>query len=103
MTHPSVAALEAVFQAVRDQDLPLGERLRLISDCYQATAPLYAAAAQNLIERLEAVGAGAGAPPGGEPLPDFLMPDHDGRLTRLSELLEKGPVVLAFHRGHWCP
>ena len=22
---------------------------------------------------------------------------------QLSELLEKGPVVLAFHRGHWCP
>jgi len=103
MIHPSVAALEAVFQAVRDQDLPLGERLRLISDCYQATAPLYAQAAQSLIERLEAVNAGDGAPRVGEVMPDFLMPDHDGRLIRLSELLDRGPVVLAFHRGHWCP
>lgn len=103
MTHPSVAALEAVFQAVRDQDLPLGERLRLISECYQATAPLYAAAAGNLIDRLEAVNAGAGAPRVGDTMPDFVMPDHEGRLTQLSELLQRGPVVLVFHRGHWCP
>ncbi len=103
MSHPSVAALEAVFQDVRDQDLSLGERLRLVSDCYQATAPIYAAAAQKLIERLQAVSAGSGAPQVGEMMPDFLMPDHEGRFTRLSSLLETGPVVLAFHRGHWCP
>ena len=103
MIHPSVAALEGVFQSARDQDLPLGERLRLIADCYQATAPIYAEAVASLIERLEAVNAGNGAPKVGEMMPDFIMPDHDGRLMQLSELLEKGPVVLAFHRGHWCP
>jgi peroxiredoxin len=103
MSHPSVAALEAVFQDVRDQDLALGERLRLITACYQATAPLYAAAAQQLISRLEAVSAGSTAPQVGQVMPDFVMPDHEGRLTRLSSLLETGPVVLAFHRGHWCP
>jgi peroxiredoxin len=103
MSHPSVAALEAAFQDVRDRDLPLGERLRLISDCYQATAPVYAATAQRLIERLQAVRAGSGAPQVGEQMPDFLLPDHDGRFTSLSSLLAAGPVVLAFHRGHWCP
>ena len=32
-----------------------------------------------------------------------MMPDQTGRLRSLGELLEMGPVVIAFHRGHWCP
>jgi peroxiredoxin len=36
-------------------------------------------------------------------MPDFFLPDHDGRLVTLQSLLDRGPAVLAFHRGHWCP
>jgi peroxiredoxin len=36
-------------------------------------------------------------------MPSFLLPDDQGHLVSLEELLEKGPVALAFHRGHWCP
>jgi len=36
-------------------------------------------------------------------MPDFLLPDHDGRLVSLDELLAKGPTAVMFHRGHWCP
>jgi peroxiredoxin len=31
------------------------------------------------------------------------MPDQDGRLNSLAELLQAGPLVVAFYRGHWCP
>jgi peroxiredoxin len=36
-------------------------------------------------------------------MPSFLLPDDSGHLVSLEEILEKGPVALAFHRGHWCP
>jgi len=34
---------------------------------------------------------------------DFTLPDHNNRLVTLSEELKKGPVVLSFYRGGWCP
>jgi hypothetical protein len=39
----------------------------------------------------------------GDTLPDFLLPDPSGRRTSSDELLDRGPVVLAFFRGGWCP
>ena len=36
-------------------------------------------------------------------MPNFLLPDDMGHLVSLEEILQKGPVALAFHRGHWCP
>src|SRR5262249_41879609 len=48
-------------------------------------------------------GAGLNAPRVGEPMPPFLLPDDLARLVSLEGLLEKGPVAIAFHRGHWCP
>src|SRR5690606_32891921 len=46
---------------------------------------------------------GAAAPEIGDLLPDFLLPDQQGRLVSLASLLDEGPVVVAFLRGHWCP
>lgn len=34
---------------------------------------------------------------------DFTLPNARGETTRLYELLKKGPVVLNFYRGGWCP
>lgn len=39
----------------------------------------------------------------GDTAPDFSLPDTDGNTVRLSELLKKGPVILTWHRGGWCP
>jgi peroxiredoxin len=36
-------------------------------------------------------------------MPDFILPDEKGALVRLGALLERGPVVVSFNRGHWCP
>lgn len=35
--------------------------------------------------------------------PDFSGSDQDGNQLNLKELLKKGPVVLIFYRGQWCP
>lgn len=39
----------------------------------------------------------------GSPCPDFALPDSDGRIVTRSELLDRGPLVLSFYRGRWCP
>lgn len=39
----------------------------------------------------------------GDAMPDFLIPDHTGRLVSAGALLEQGPLVLSFFRGGWCP
>jgi peroxiredoxin len=39
----------------------------------------------------------------GEIAPDFTLPDATGKPVQLAELLKKGPVVLTFYRGAWCP
>jgi peroxiredoxin len=40
---------------------------------------------------------------GGDRAPDFELQNAAGRAVRLSELLTRGPVVLTFYRGAWCP
>ena len=39
----------------------------------------------------------------GDVAPDFVLPDALGRPTALRTALERGPVVLTFYRGEWCP
>src|SRR5437867_12240453 len=35
--------------------------------------------------------------------PDFVLPDVDGNTVSSAELLRKGPLVITFYRGFWCP
>ena len=39
----------------------------------------------------------------GDVSPDFALNDVYGHSIQLSNLLRKGPVVLSFYRGGWCP
>lgn len=39
----------------------------------------------------------------GAEAPDWELPDQDGDPVNLDELCQKGPVVLVFYRGKWCP
>lgn len=39
----------------------------------------------------------------GDTAPDFLLPDWEGRLVSSARMREKGPLVLSFYRGGWCP
>ncbi len=103
MTHPLVAALEETFQQVRDMDLSLADRLRAIADKVRAMSPEFADAVDVFVARLEAAQAGETAPRVGDVMPPFALPDQDGRLVILSDLLAEGPLVIAFYRGHWCP
>lgn len=35
--------------------------------------------------------------------PHFELPDQEGKQILLDDLLAKGPVVITFYRGDWCP
>lgn len=37
----------------------------------------------------------------GQPAPDFVLPDAQGRAVCLADLVAHGPVVLSFYRGRW--
>ena len=39
----------------------------------------------------------------GDRAPSFNLPDQDGAMVASADLLKKGPVVLSFYRGVWCP
>lgn len=39
----------------------------------------------------------------GQKMPDFTLPDASGKKVNLKDLLKKGPVVVTFFRGSWCP
>ncbi len=39
----------------------------------------------------------------GQSMPPFLLPDAEGRLVASEDLLQRGPLVVTFFRGSWCP
>jgi len=98
-----VQILEDATDRSRDMNVPLGQRLKAVADEVRRLSPEFAEIVDRMVARLVANNVGQSAPQPGEPMPDFILPDEAGRLVRLTDLLEKGPVVLSFHRGHWCP
>lgn len=52
---------------------------------------------------LIASGAADRALKAGDRAPDVALPDADGKIVRLSNLLASGPVAISFYRGVWCP
>jgi peroxiredoxin len=74
--------MEAFYAAISEEDIQMMQRL--IESNFQ----------RSIAEG--AVHAKAEAP-------DFDLEDQDGDQVKLSELYKKGPVVLIFYRGKWCP
>ena len=61
------------------------------------------AAMERHIAHLEAGGIGKAAKQTGDRAPDIALPDVHGNVVSLAPMLEKGPVVVVFYRGGWCP
>ena len=54
-------------------------------------------------QRLDAIDFAHRAPQVGDRAPAFALPNHKGEWVYLSSLVGRGPVVLIFYRGEWCP
>ncbi|ARI78441.1 peroxiredoxin-like family protein [Halobacillus mangrovi] len=57
---------------------------------------------KKAIDELEQSDQGKGLDKG-EKAPNFNLPDAKGTAVELYEQLEKGPVIVTFYRGGWCP
>jgi peroxiredoxin len=55
------------------------------------------------IKRLAESGIARQALQVGATAPDFTLPDSHGKPVTLSALLARGPAVVTFYRGGWCP
>lgn len=69
----------------------------------KALPPSGVAVLDQVVADLKARGVEFGALRAGQAAPDFVLPNHLGRSVSLYESLERGPVVLLFYRGEWCP
>jgi peroxiredoxin len=101
-TPPGPTPARAISR-ISETDLSLGEQLRTLADSSRQRRPEFADAVDRLVERLRRYGAGDAAPVPGDVMPPFYLPDEDGKVLSLDGLLERGPVAVSFHRGHWCP
>jgi peroxiredoxin len=103
MTKPRPEALEEAFARCCDMDASLAERLQAFADAVRHWSPAFQDAVDRVVGRLKEHGVGETSPRPGETMPSFVLPDENGRLVSLDAMLEKGPVAITFHRGHWCP
>jgi peroxiredoxin len=58
---------------------------------------------ERTTQDLIASGIGERALKEGDYAPDFALPDATGRIVALRDMLKRGPVILTFYRGGWCP
>jgi len=71
---------------------------KIINDAPETAAAFDEDTAQNIQN-----GIGKKALKTGHQIPDFTLPDQLGRDVNSTELLNKGPLVISFYRGSWCP
>ena len=57
----------------------------------------------RVVDDLKQQGLAAKALSAGTKAPSFELPDQDGKLVSSANLLSRGPLVLVFIRGRWCP
>ena len=108
MKSPSIAKMlqdcsEAeALKRIKAMAEPLSTRLAHYVELLATNSPDFASAYQAFVERLSVAGIDARGPQVGDSFPSFMLPDHDGRLVILDDLIAERPVVLSFNRGHWC-
>lgn len=69
----------------------------------QRAAPERVATFEAATAELRSSGIEQRARRAGDSAPDLTLPDGLGRPVRLAELWQRGPLVLVFYRGGWCP
>jgi len=98
---PKPATPAEAFALAAAQEGPLQKRLDAYSAHSRVLRPQINAAYDELIARVS--GLQKAGPSARTLLPEFQIPDQDGHLVSLEELLSNGPLVLSLNRGHWCP
>jgi len=108
-TSPS-AALTVRHNSTKGQRaVTLPEKLAAFRANFEAGGPPYGAPSwvhepmHRATAELVSSGAVEHALKRGDRAPDFTLKNADGRDVSLQELLTRGPAVVTFYRGVWCP
>jgi peroxiredoxin len=89
--------------------MSLQARLDAFTTDFEAGKPPYSVP-RSVIETMHrataeliASGAASRAKRAGDVAPSFSLRDPDGNIVTSEDLLKKGPLVVSFYRGVWCP
>lgn len=89
--------------------MALQDRLNAFKSEFESGGPPYNVS-KDRIERMHratreliASGQAHRAKKAGDVAPEFLLRDPDGKEVSSRELLARGPLVVSFYRGVWCP
>jgi peroxiredoxin len=81
--------------------MSLTDRLRALWNSHKTEA--MNAAYDDFLARLNAADVASQARTAGDQMPPFLLPNAEGKLIDSDELLARGPLIVTFFRGGWCP
>src|SRR6266436_688042 len=82
--------------------MTLEEELRELREAGRADEKLQSAY-EDLVNRLGRAETADRALKVGDRMPSFILPNAEGRLVVSDELMARGPLVISFFRGNWCP
>jgi peroxiredoxin len=99
----------AALKAQRRTLMSLQARLDAFKADFEAGKPPYSVP-RSVIETMHRAtaeliesGAAQRARKAGDVAPDFSLKDPEGNIVNSAHLLKRGPLVLSFYRGVWCP
>jgi len=98
-----LTAYAEIFNTISCLDVSLNEKLAKHFVSVKKINPTLAAIYEEMIETWDHADAAANIPGPGETFPAFILPNQEGRLVSSAAFLERGPLVISFNRGHWCP
>jgi len=84
--------------------MSLANRLEKIKQEWRSRlTPELSDALEACVRKLEVSQLTAASLQAGDLIPDFELPNTEGRIVSSQELLQRGPVVVSYFRGDWCP
>ncbi len=103
LTVPLIALFALIGQAQQASgDRPVEAKMKAMAEQMDSAFPDAAKIGQRAVEEAVAKGFYEKALKSGT-IPSFTLPDAFGKPVSSKNLLAKGPLVLVFYRGAWCP
>jgi len=94
----SLSNIEAAESYQQALDKMMAEKAKQTSPFSKQERAIMKQAGQRLARSMPNPGIAVG-----QPAPDFTLLDAFGEKLNLKQTLKKGPVILVFYRGAWCP
>ncbi|KAK3315781.1 redoxin domain-containing protein [Apodospora peruviana] len=98
--HKEIAEFDELSKTIAASNLSLTEELRAIQELSDKMAPPQIL---QSVDEIKAAFESENVIKVGTTIPEFKLSDATGNIVSSSELVAKGPVLIIFYRGGWCP